>query len=176
VSVLLRPTPVDHAHQAVMATALALADAVDAVAGFAPEVKWPNDLVVEDRKLAGVLAEMVDDALVVGAGCNVDWQEFPPEIAATATACNVVTGHAVDRDALLDAFLDQLASELDTVDDVPARYRARLATLGQRVRAELASGAVEGDAVDVTDDGALVVRDDAGTDHTVTAGDVVHLR
>jgi BirA family biotin operon repressor/biotin-[acetyl-CoA-carboxylase] ligase len=123
-----------------------------------------------------VLAEVVDDALVVGAGCNVDWQEFPPEIAATATACNVVTGHDVDRDALLEAFLERLAFELDTIDDVPARYRARLATLGARVRAERTVDRLEGTAVAVTDDGALVVRDDSGIDHTVTAGDVVHLR
>ena len=62
VSVLLRPVPVDAGHRAMTATALALADAVEAVAGFAPELKWPNDLVVGDRKLAGLLAESVDDA------------------------------------------------------------------------------------------------------------------
>ncbi len=166
----------DAAHRAMTAAALALADAVEAIAEFAPELKWPNDLVVGDRKLAGLLAERVDDALVIGAGCNVEWAVFPPELADTATACNLVAGRSIDRDALLDAFLDRLASELDGIDDVPARYRARLATLGRHVRVERASDAVEGDAVAVTEDGALVVRDDTGTDHTITVGDVVHLR
>jgi BirA family biotin operon repressor/biotin-[acetyl-CoA-carboxylase] ligase len=174
-SVLLRPAP-EPVHRATMAASLALADAVEVVAGFAPGLKWPNDLVAGDRKLAGILAERDGDAVVVGVGCNVEWQEFPPELAGTATACNVVAGRPVDRDALLDAFLERLAAELDAIDAVPARYRARLATLGRRVRVERASDSVEGTAVDVADDGALVVRDGSGTDHTVTAGDVVHLR
>src|SRR5262249_27789658 len=88
-----------------MAGGAAMAEAVTRVAGFTPGLKWPNDLVVGDRKLAGILAERDGDAVVVGTGVNVDWHEFPPEIAATATACNLEAGHAVDRRALLDAFL-----------------------------------------------------------------------
>jgi BirA family transcriptional regulator, biotin operon repressor / biotin---[acetyl-CoA-carboxylase] ligase len=177
VSVLLRPTQEgEHSHRAVMATAVALAEAVEEVAGFAPEVKWPNDLVVGDRKLAGVLAEREGDALVIGVGCNVHWESFPPGLAAIATACNLEAGRAVDRDRLLDAFLTRLASELAALDLVPARYRARLTTLGRRVRVERAHDAFEGDAVDVTDDGVLVVRGGDGARVAVTAADVVHLR
>ena len=181
VSVLLRPAPEGDAspagaHRAVMAVALALAEAVEAVAGVAPGLKWPNDLVVGDRKLAGLLAEREGDALVIGAGCNVEWEVFPPELAATSTACNLEAGRSVDRDALLDEFLTRLGTALDTLDEVPERYRARLATLGRRVRVERADDVLEGDAVDVTSDGALVVRRDDGTDEIVTAGDVVHLR
>ena len=159
-----------------MAVALALAEAVEAVAGVTPGLKWPNDLVVGDRKLAGLLAEREGDALVIGAGCNVEWEAFPPELAATSTACNLEAGRSVDRDALLDEFLARLATALDALDEVPERYRARLATLGRRVRVERAADVLEGDAVDVTSDGALVVRRDDGTDEIVTAGDVVHLR
>jgi BirA family biotin operon repressor/biotin-[acetyl-CoA-carboxylase] ligase len=177
VSVLVRPVPRgDDSHRAVMATALALADAVEEEAGFSPGLKWPNDLVVGDRKLAGLLAEHEGDALVIGAGCNVEWDSFPPELAGNATACNLEAGHAVDRDRLLDRFLARLAVLLEELDRVPARYRARLVTLGRRVRVQRARDALEGDAVDVTDDGALVVRTDDGTDERVTAGDVVHLR
>jgi BirA family biotin operon repressor/biotin-[acetyl-CoA-carboxylase] ligase len=185
VSVLLRPAPEGDAppagssggsHRAVMAAALALADAVEAVAGVAPGLKWPNDLVVGDRKLAGLLAEREGDALVIGAGLNVEWEAFPPELAATSTACNLEAGRSVDRDALLDEFLARLAAALDALDEVPERYRARLATLGRRVRVERVADVLEGDAVDVTSGGALVVRRDDGTDEIVTAGDVVHLR
>jgi BirA family transcriptional regulator, biotin operon repressor / biotin---[acetyl-CoA-carboxylase] ligase len=181
VSVLLRPAPHgdaahDASHWAVMAAALALADAVDKVAGVTAELKWPNDLVVGDRKLAGLLGEREGDALVIGAGCNVEWEAFPPELAATSTACNLEAGRSVDRDALLDQFLAGLATELDALEQVPERYRARLATLGRRVRVERAHDTLVGDAVDVTHDGVLVVRCDDGTDKHVTAGDVVHLR
>ena len=160
-----------------MAAGVALAAAVDDVAGVAAGLKWPNDLVVDDRKLAGVLAEVEGDALVVGAGCNVNWEAFPEELAATATACNLEAGHVVDRDALLDAFLDRFAETLAAGDALVDGYRARLATLGRTVRVEHVRDAdLVGTAVGVTTDGALVVRDAAGSDHTVVAADVHHLR
>ncbi len=181
VSVLLAtPGPGDEVHLLTMAAGLALLDAVRAVAGFDAELKWPNDLVVGDRKLAGLLAETdVRDGrvhqVVVGLGCNVTWGGYPPELAETATACDRVAGHPVDRDALLDALLASLAHQLDALGDVPARYRSRLATLGRRVRVELAEGAREGVAVDVDDAGRLIVETDDRR-LVVSAGDVVHLR
>ena len=175
VSVLLRASPAPP--RAVMAAGLALAGAVAEVAGVAPALKWPNDLVVGDRKLAGLLAEADDDALVVGAGCNVNWLEFPPELSATATACNLEAGRTVDRDALLDAYLDAFDRRLAAGDAVIDDYRAQLATLGRMVRVQQIRGDdVVGTATAVSDDGALVVRDHAGADHTITTADVVHLR
>jgi BirA family biotin operon repressor/biotin-[acetyl-CoA-carboxylase] ligase len=178
VSVLWRPVPVDDdGHHTVMAAAIALADAVQEVAAFVPQLKWPNDLVVEDRKLAGILAEREGDALVVGAGCNVEWQAFPPELAGAATACNLESPLAsVDRDALLDAYLARLADELVHPDAVVARYRERLTTLGRRVRIERAPDELVGEAFDVSDDGALLVRLPDASVEVVTVGDVVHLR
>jgi BirA family biotin operon repressor/biotin-[acetyl-CoA-carboxylase] ligase len=178
VSVLVRLDPEgEDVQRAVVAAAVALADAVGDVAGFAPEFKWPNDLVVRDRKLAGLLAERDSDALVIGAGCNVEWHAFPSELADVATACNLESsGAAVDRRALLDAYLAGLARELDRLDSAVARYRARLATLGRRVRVERVRDELVGEAVDVADDGALLVRLPDATVERVTAGDVVHLR
>jgi BirA family transcriptional regulator, biotin operon repressor / biotin---[acetyl-CoA-carboxylase] ligase len=175
VSALVR-TPGD-AGLVVMAAALALAGAVDRVAGVPVMVKWPNDLVVGDRKLAGLLAERDGDALVVGAGCNVNWERFPDDLAGSATSCNLEAGHPVDRDQLLVAFLHGFSALLEQGGGLVGEYRARLATLGRRVRVEPVRGdALLGTAVDVTDDGTLLVRDDAGTDHAVATADVVHLR
>jgi BirA family transcriptional regulator, biotin operon repressor / biotin---[acetyl-CoA-carboxylase] ligase len=175
VSALVR-TPGD-AGPVVMAAAVALAGAVDRVAGVPARLKWPNDLVVGDRKLAGLLAERDGDALVVGAGCNVNWERFPEDLAGSATSCNLEVGRPVDRDELLVAFLDGFATFLGRGGDVVDEYRARAATLGRRVRVEPVRGdPLLGTAVDVTDDGALVVRDDAGAEHTVATADVVHLR
>ncbi len=175
VSALVR-TPGD-AGPVVMAAAVALAGAVDRVAGVPAMLKWPNDLVVDDRKLAGLLAERDGEALVVGAGCNVNWERFPDDLAGSATSCNLEAGRAVDRDELLVAFLEGFAAVLEQGGGVVDEYRARLATLGRRVRVEPVRGdPLLGTAVDVTDDGALVVRDDTGTDHAVATADVVHLR
>jgi BirA family biotin operon repressor/biotin-[acetyl-CoA-carboxylase] ligase len=163
--------------RAVMAAGVALARAVEEVAGFAVWIKWPNDLVVDGRKLAGLLAEVDGDALVVGAGCNVNWESFPPELAETATACNLEAGRPVDVDALLDGFLDEFERALTRGDALVTDYRTRLVTLGRRVRVQPVRGNdLVGTAVRVTSEGALVVHDDDGDEHTVTAADVLHLR
>jgi BirA family biotin operon repressor/biotin-[acetyl-CoA-carboxylase] ligase len=174
VSVLLRRG--DHRH-AVLAAGVALAEAVEAVAGITVGLKWPNDLVVADRKLAGLLAEADADAVVVGAGCNVNWSTFPAELADTATSCNLEAERAVDVDELLEAFLDAYDRALALGDAVTTEYRARLVTLGRAVRVHQVRGDdLVGTAVGLDDDGALVVRDAKGDDHTVVAADVVHLR
>jgi len=183
VSVLLRPAlAAEQLHVVTMAAALGLLDAVRAVAGFTAELKWPNDLVVGDRKLAGLLAEAdlgptgAVRAVVVGVGCNVTWAGYPPELEPGATACDREAGHPVERDALLAAFLDRFGERLDALDGVPADYRAQLGTIGRAVRVELTTGALEGVAADVDEIGRLVVRAADGATTSVAAGDVVHLR
>jgi BirA family biotin operon repressor/biotin-[acetyl-CoA-carboxylase] ligase len=162
------------------AVALAAAGACEDVAGVRPDLKWPNDLLVGDRKLAGVLAEssVVDGriaAVVVGLGLNVNWPaETPAELAGVVTALNHAAGHDVDRTALLGAVLDRLsATAWPSLDE---RYRERLGTLGRRVRVDLGSVELIGTAVDVAAGGELVVQADGGSRHEVSAGDVVHLR
>jgi BirA family biotin operon repressor/biotin-[acetyl-CoA-carboxylase] ligase len=163
--------------RAVMAAGVALAAAVEQIAGVVAGLKWPNDVVVGERKLAGLLAEVDGDALVVGAGCNVNWESFPDELVATATACNLEAGRRVDRDALLDAFLDRFAEALAAGAAIVDDYRARLTTVGRAVRVHhLRGDDLVGTAIGVTDDGALVVRDGRGDDHTVVAADVHPLR
>ena len=185
-SVLLRPeiTPeitIASVHLLTMAAGLAMADAVEAVAGFAPILKWPNDLLVGDRKLCGMLteSEITDGALrcvVVGIGVNVQWSDFPAELVETATACNLVSGRDISRDELLEEFVERYSVLLNDLNSVLSDYRERLGTLKTRVRIELAGEAFEGIAEGVTDDGSLEVRTDGGALRCITAGDVVHLR
>jgi BirA family biotin operon repressor/biotin-[acetyl-CoA-carboxylase] ligase len=177
VSVLLRPTlPPDGRHVLTAAAGLAMAEAVEATTGVVARLKWPNDLLVADRKLAGVLAEAVGDALVIGIGVNVAWPDVPEELAAIATACNREGGRAVDRSVLLDTFLARFDAHLHDLDAARRAYEARLATVGRRVRIERADGALVGTAVGVDGTGALLLATDDGTEHTVTVGDVLHLR
>ncbi|MFP5375438.1 MAG: biotin--[acetyl-CoA-carboxylase] ligase [Acidimicrobiia bacterium] len=172
-SVLLRPgLGADRLHLAVAAVALAAADACAAVAGFRPAVKWPNDLVVGDRKLAGVLAEATGEAVVVGVGLNVSAGGPWP---AGAVAAEEVAGRPVAVDALLDALLPALAARLGRWEAVASDYRRACATLGRAVRVETADGCLDGTAADVSDDGHLLV-DVGACVRTVAAGDVVHLR
>lgn len=189
VSVLLRSSPPGAtAGLATIASALAASDACKDVAGFVPGLKWPNDVVVGERKLGGILAELVDEpgdvmpAVIVGLGLNLRWPgPLPGELAATAVTAEAVAGGPVVRSALLDAYLLRLDHRCDdlatgggqrTLDD----YRRRCLTLGLAVRVHLPGGAMlEGVADDVDDDASLILAS-AGARHRVTAGDVVHVR
>jgi len=195
VSVLLRPAlPPGSRHLASAVVALAASDAIAGLTGLATGLKWPNDLLAPDgRKLAGVLAEAdlgvpPDPAgapVVVGIGVNVGWpadlDDLPPDLAGTATSLVRETGRQGDRSALLDALLDALEPRVADLGDPVGRarqaaaLRSRCVTLGAAVRVQLANGAFEGTARDVTDEGHLVVETPAGR-RTVVAGDVVHLR
>ena len=169
-----------------MAAGLAGCDGVEAAAGFRPRRKWPNDMVVGDRKLAGLLTESSggdDPAIVLGLGVNVAAGAYPPELAAEATSCDEHAGRPVDRAEVLVALLTALESRYATVFAPGGRaatldaYRSDSATLGRRVRVELTSGPpLEGQAARLADDGELVVVDDAGAEHLVNVGDVKHLR
>lgn len=169
VSVLLRPSDLEpeRLHLVTAAVGLAAAEACTAVTGgrVSPGLKWPNDLVVGDSKLAGVLAEAALPAVVVGCGVNVTW-------APEGASC---LGDGVTPDGLLVALLERLGHWYGRWDDVASAYRLRCSTLGRLVRVELADETFTGHAADVTDDGHLLV--DVGVClRTVTAGDVVHLR
>ncbi len=152
-------------------------------------LKWPNDLLVGERKLGGILSERVEPtdreqrpAAVVGVGLNVTLRE--PELPVpTATSLALAGAETSDRDTILRAVLRGVGTQYaqwmeadgDSESVLPA-YRELCGTLGQRVRAELPAGeTVEGVAVDVRDDGALVIEGANGR-RPVSAGDVVHLR
>ena len=178
VSVRLRPAlPAERLHLVTLACAIAATEAVEAVAGFAPKVKWPNDVVVDDRKLAGILAE-ADGAgtVVVGMGLNLHADAFPVELADLATAIERHAAGPVDRDDLLCAWLLAFDERLAALDGVVAAAIERSATLGRSVRVELALDSFTGTATRLTDEGYLVVTRDDGSEAVVTAGDVVHLR
>lgn len=184
-SVLLRPHDLstNRLHLATAAVAMSGADAVSLVAGIDVELKWPNDLLIGTRKLAGVLTEIDGPdragrlALVVGIGINCTWpDELPPEIAEVAIAASHAAGRPVATDEVLTALLERLEGRLDAGwDAVAEEYRGRCATVGREVRVELADESFVGVAAEVENDGALVVTTEAGPRRTV-AGDVVHLR
>jgi BirA family biotin operon repressor/biotin-[acetyl-CoA-carboxylase] ligase len=185
-SVLLRPEfgPAD-VHLCAGAVALAGADACRLVAGVEPVLKWPNDLLLEGAKLAGILAEAEFSgprltAVVVGIGINVAWPGPP---GAGGTCLDDVGGMAqpVDRQILLRQLLDALEPRCAQLDDAQGRrslaeeVRRRCATLGQQVRVTLSAEELTGRADAIDDAGHLVVET-AGGPRSVSAGDVVHLR
>ncbi len=196
VSVLLRPR-LEPVFAPLLTVAMALA-LVDTGAGqrAGGMLKWPNDVVVDGeppRKLAGVLAESTigpagELAVVVGVGINVNWPTpVPPELVAAtgpATALNLELGAEVDREDLLVDLLSRFETRCGQLEEGEVVGRQRLLhdarqhsiTLGRRVRADVGGRVLEGLALDLDDRGDLLVRDDAGREHRVVAGDVLLLR
>jgi BirA family biotin operon repressor/biotin-[acetyl-CoA-carboxylase] ligase len=106
VSVLLRPPPNRRAPELSLVAALAVAEAVEAATGLSTQIKWPNDVMLDRRKVAGILAEMRDGAVVVGVGVNVNQsREQLPTDAHAAGSLRTVTGREYDRPELLESVL-----------------------------------------------------------------------
>lgn len=146
--------------------------------GVMASVKWPNDIMIGDRKVAGILSELASlpdgrTPVVVGIGLNVATKSFPAELAQVATSLLISTGQLFDREELLEQILSELdRTMVGSASSVIDRYRAVCSTLGREVRIETPSGSVIGKASAVDQQGALVLEDGS----VFLAGDVIHLR
>lgn len=136
-------------------------------------IKWPNDVYLQERKIAGILSQAAGASVVLGVGVNVNVTEFPSEIAGSAGSLLLSTGKAGDRFALLGNFLERLGAGLDADPaDLLARYRELCETIGKRVRVMLAGETVEEVAAGVDAEGGLLLE----SGRVVRAGDVIHVR
>ena len=179
-TLLLRPTA-SVLRAIAMITPLAVCQAIEDIAGARADIKWPNDVQIGGKKLAGILIEtdLTDQHrgfVLVGCGINVN---FDPreheEIRDIATSLRAELGHDTDREALLASYLahfEQLYTEAKSGAPIRDRWRERLVTLGKDVRATWQGGMAEGIAEDVDDVGALLIRTADGALTRVEAGDV----
>jgi BirA family biotin operon repressor/biotin-[acetyl-CoA-carboxylase] ligase len=189
-SVLLRPAAVPPARRGwlPLLAGVAVAAAVRSVAGLPATVKWPNDVLIGDRKLAGILAEQSGDVVVIGIGINVatPLSALPASSGGLRPTSLLIEGADVTREVLLIEALRELERRyLAFLADpdagrsgIQAAYRELCATLGRRVRIELPGDrTIVGVAEDVDTDGCLLVREgETSSVQPVSAGDVVHLR
>jgi BirA family transcriptional regulator, biotin operon repressor / biotin---[acetyl-CoA-carboxylase] ligase len=181
VSILLRPSlPMTEAGKLTILSSIATADAVEAVSGVRPQIKWPNDLIIENRKLAGLLIETEPKGkrlafAVVGIGLNVRHEaaDFSPEVRSRATSLLLATKQAPRRADVLVALLKALERRLaQPFDEVREAWTASSLTLGQRVTLTTARGVKHGQAIGLDESGALLLRGHSGEIETVTAGDM----
>lgn len=184
-SVLLRPPfRPQEATRLTVAAATATARAVRAKLNVAPEVKWPNDLLVRGRKLAGVLTEMNAEVdrihhVVLGIGLNVNQtaRDFPAELQPLATSLRLETGRPVQRADLVVAILRELDRDYARIcaggfEAVADEWEALCTTLGRQVTIHVGQRQIQGRAEALDAEGALLVRTDYGRLERVTGGDV----
>ncbi|GIH09195.1 biotin--[acetyl-CoA-carboxylase] ligase [Rhizocola hellebori] len=164
---------------------VALADTVNDLHGVKADLKWPNDLLIDGRKCAGILAEVASPgAVVVGVGLNVWQRSADLPMTATglpATSLRLAGVLDADRTALTIGFLQRLRERYESWQQAPESivdpYRQRCATIGRDVRIMLPDNRqILGEAITVDDDGRLVLRDEQEQLCPIAAGDVTHVR
>lgn len=187
-SVILKPRlPPAQAPRLTLVAAVAVAEAVQAFLQAPPAIKWPNDILVGGKKLAGILTESSSDAerlhfVIIGIGVNLNLPEsaLPEEIRATATSLFMLLGKPVDRAAFarqLIRSLDRCYGELEErgFPGIAGRWESFFELRGRRVRVEMGDRLVSGTARGIDGDGALIVEEEGGALARVIAGDVIPL-
>lgn len=186
ISLVLKPEiPLAQAYRINMAVSVAIARAMFRLYGIKAGIKWPNDLLVSDRKLCGILMEVsaetdrLEYAVVgIGINANVDGDSFPSDWNATSLSREI--GCQVSRPKLIQTLLMEIEKAYKQMGepDIYLDWRDRSVTLGRRVRVTFSDGDIEGQAVYLSEDGALGIElaGEPGDIRWVVAGDCVHLR
>jgi BirA family biotin operon repressor/biotin-[acetyl-CoA-carboxylase] ligase len=143
-----------------------------------PHIKWPNDILVNSKKVAGVLTEIVQDTIVVGIGLNVNVRTFPDNLDKTATSLFLETGREFDKEKILNCILKEIEKRFTVTEEANTqtllndwcRYSD---TIGRHVTIQTPQYTVEGEALDINEDGSLLVKRADGSVQTIIAGDCI---
>lgn len=185
VSVVLRPSlPLREISRISLVAAVAVAETLREEYGLDALIKWPNDILIDHKKIAGILSEAVIDTvgleyMVVGIGLNInqDLSQFPADLRMPATSLRVEKNQAVARVKILQSLLLSLEHHYlrllaGDFESILVRARALSMVLGQQVRLETAEGFVIGKAVDINSDGYLMVVNPDGSVQAVMSGEI----
>ena len=182
-SLILKPKiALANAYKINMAVSVALSRAVASLYGLKASIKWPNDLLINDRKVCGILMEIsaeidrLEYAVIgIGINANVDAEAFPDEWKATSISREL--GSEISRIELIQRVLQEIEDAYCKMDsqEIYQEWCDRSATLGRCVRINSAAGDFDGEAISLSEDGALLVKA-SGNLLRVVAGDCIHLR
>ncbi len=188
-SLILRPPIAAHeAHVVTLISTAAVAQAIRSITQLPALIKWPNDVIINGKKVSGVLTEMRTEAgrvsfLVVGIGVtvNISRDRFPAEITEVATSLSAELGRDVSRIGVLQEILRQLEHRYMKLkkrenDTLVAEWKNLSATIGCQVSISLPRRIVRGHAIDIDETGALLIRVDTGQIQRITADEAISLR
>jgi len=188
-SVILRPE-IDCAQATILTllAGIAVAHAIRERSQVTAHLKWSNDVLIGEKKVAGILAELATDGqaikhLILGIGLNVNLEAamLPPELSKTATSLKIESGRTVSRLEMLEALVNQLERWYTVfLDQGPTPILKECSqlshTVGRRIQVVCHDKVLEGEAVGLAPNGGLILREPDGTSRTILTGDVVHLR
>ncbi|MFN7994625.1 MAG: biotin--[acetyl-CoA-carboxylase] ligase [Bryobacteraceae bacterium] len=179
VSIVLRvPLPPDSLPIVTLALGLATAEAIARTTALTPDLRWPNDIMLGEKKTAGILVQLIDSVVIAGIGINVNHAAFPVEIAEEATSLRIATGSVQSRENLLvhllptvDSFARMLVEAgREKIIDIFTRHSTY--ARGKRVRVDQSGGTVTGTTAGLNPSGFLIVRADDGAESLILAGGV----
>jgi BirA family biotin operon repressor/biotin-[acetyl-CoA-carboxylase] ligase len=169
-SIVLEPTPL-----LTLALGVAAVDAIAQSTGITCDLRWPNDLMLANRKCAGILVQLIDGRAIAGIGINVNHTSFPPELEAMSLRMwGGPPGPPIDREAILAALLPAIDSVTQEDAETILRLFAHASSYvaGRRVTVDQPGGLITGTTAGMNSEGHLIVRKDDGTDTLILAGGV----
>ncbi|MEO8592442.1 MAG: biotin--[acetyl-CoA-carboxylase] ligase [Candidatus Solibacter sp.] len=157
-----------------LALGIATVDAIAQATGIRCDIRWPNDLMLDDRKVAGILVQLVNGAAIAGIGINVNHAAFPGDIEGLAISLRQHAGRELSREAILLALVPAIDSMIKEDAETVLRLFAHASSYaaGRRVTVDQPGGAITGTTAGLDAAGFLIVRKDDGTDTLIVAGGV----
>ncbi len=184
-SIILRPTlPPQKAPQLTLITAVAVVQAIEEVTGLNPQIKWPNDILIDGKKVTGILTEMQAesdriDSVIIGIGLNVNQEkeDYPEELRSIATSLFIESGKKINRAELTRELLLKLEKLYllyleEGFYPIKLLWESYAVSIGKTITARMLNGSLRGKAMGITDDGVLLMEDEAGKIHQIYSADI----
>lgn len=184
-SVILRPNiPPPKAPQLTLITAVAVVQAIEELTGLHPQIKWPNDILMNGKKVTGILTELQADAdriisIIIGIGINVNQQaeDYPGELKDIATSLSIEKGEKLQRAELIKILLGKLEHLYKLYLDkgfhpIKLLWESYAVSIGKDLTARTITGSIHGKALGITEDGVLMIEDIEGKIHHVYSADI----
>ncbi len=182
-SLILKPhLPPFKAPQFTLITAVAVAEAIRDTTGLTPEIKWPNDILLNGKKITGILTELQADAdqirsIIIGIGMNVNQQEFPKELESIATSIAIEKGEKVQRAKIVQAILKNTELYYQEYMEngfglIKEKWESFAVSIGRHIIARTVSGTIRGKALGITEEGVLKLESMDGVVHDIYSADI----
>jgi len=184
-SLILKPLlPPQKAPQFTLITAVAVVQAIEEVTDLHPQIKWPNDILIDGKKVTGILTELQAESdkinsIIIGIGMNVNHtkEHFPDELQKIATSLAIEQGEPLSRSEIVQKVLERIEALYsmymkEGFTPVKLLWESYAISIGKKIRARTINGTIEGRALGITDEGVLKIEDSAGNVHQIYSADI----
>ncbi len=184
-SIILRPTvPLEKYPQLTLVAAVAVVQTIEKETGIRPDIKWPNDILINGKKLVGILTELHRDKngnqfVVLGIGINVNTaqEDFPNEVQEIATSLRIELGEKVEKEKIMQGIFTSLESLYrqyldESFTEIKKMWESYSISIGKEIVARTLTEVIFGKAVGITEEGVLLLEDKSGKIHSLYSADI----